>query len=542
MNPSARHTDSLQLDSLSEVRGALLTYTDLHCPPDPLADEGVPQLWVELQSGYLLRIFCANQLLSTPDKPDVSGVFYFVLRCPVQLPDSARPEVQRLLDVLNKLLPFGALELQADDSDLFFRHLVLTETATLDGLLGLDLVLALQSFLPAVMTWLQSVIQQAPLGDSLHQQDLRQAFQALLKQLPPPLQPVPDTSLGPLTKKAPRGTPLQRSIAGALVLSLASTALLGSVSLSLGFFIGGLIILGGCFVGLRRQQQAEEAQKNQKQQQQKQFFWHMLEVETIKLAYQDHALERHRHEVSDKLQHLAQTPIAYPSDIVRLRQQTRFLKQLQSHLLDRSHQLKLQRQELEDNRFQFFRNNLFQPSERPLSQPLQTGDAAEDLLMQNLVLSLSYLDFQLKVNTAPELPQPLVLVYMRPDLPPVRLFWQRQWHPEPAPRHSWMLGFELKLALPQRLHPEEIQALLDVFRRFLPLGCLLLNPETTSLCLRYHFVRLRGDLSTLLVVEILEVLASFGERIQAQLQACQQPDKDLQVLLQETEAAFEALT
>lgn len=543
MNPPPGSTDLPRFDSLSEVRGALLTYTELPCSTDPLTDEAVPQLWIELQKDCLLRIFCGNNLLSSPDKPDVSGVFYFVMRCPVEVPVQNQADIQRLLDVLNTLLPFGALELQPEEQGVFFRHLLLTESAALDGLLGLDLVLALQAFLPAVMDWLQAVIQQAPLPDAISQEAIRSQFQALLERLPPP-----ERAASAQGVFAPRTTrkaysPLQLSIAVSLLVSFAAIVLLGGFgqSLSLGFFAGGLTILAGSFVGLRLQQGADRAQKDRKQAQQKQFFWHLLEVETIKLAYQDHALERHRHQVSDKLHQLGQTSVIYPSDILRLRQQMRFLKQLQAHLLDRSHQLKLQRQELEDNRFEFLKTQLFQQPDSGLSENLHTGAAAEDLLIQNLVLTLNYLDFEVKVSPDEGQAPPLVLVYVRPDLPPIRLFWQRQWHVE-GPRHSWMLSFELNLPLAEGLSLSETQALLGVFRRFLPLGSLLFNSQHNSLCLRYRFVRLRGDLSAMLVVDILEVLASFGERIQTQLQAWQQHDKDLPQLLQETEAAFQAMT
>jgi len=532
------------IDSLTEVQGALLTYTELHCEAVP-ADlhNPVAQLWVHLDAEYILRIFCANDALSEAPA-DASSVYYFVSRFSCHLPPELHAELQRLLGVFNYLLPMGMLELHPEEG-IFFRHMLLTEEPVLDGLLGLDIVLALKSLLPMVFGWLQQVIEQAPLNQSIQPQ-IRQSFRDLLQYLPaqepfnPHLQTPP-----PARQTSLNG--FQNSSVLALSGSLLSTGLVAwaTTNLSLGLLAGSLTILGGVGLGRYLNQNRQHKQAEQKKQKELQFFWQLLEVETIKLAYQDHALEQHRQHVIQKLAALATHPIVYPADVVRLRAQMRFLRELQSHLVERVHQLKLKRQELEDNRFQLVKERLSLQRLPELDSLalMQTGFASEDMLMQNLVVTLDYLEFPVQVLSPLSSKSPLILVYMRSHLPPLVMGWTRHWHQAPdSPQHSWMLSFELTLPgpVPLELWPQ-VQEILQVFNRFLPLGSLMSDRERQQISLRYRFVRLRGDLSAMLVLEILEVLASFGERLQQRLDECLQTRKDLAHILQETEAEFQAL-
>ncbi|MGV3526046.1 MAG: hypothetical protein ACO1RX_17635 [Candidatus Sericytochromatia bacterium] len=522
---------------LGEIQGALLSYTTLESE-QLAADDGNPvtQLLVRLQGDTVLRIFCANDVLEAGAE-ETSSVFYFVARYTGEVPLRMRAELVRLLGVLNQLLPLGTLELHPEEG-VFFRHMLLAEDTVLDGLLALDVIRCLDVLLQHVFAWLTQVLTpEAPSSPELQQQ-IRQQFRQLLQQLPLNAPP----RVFPPPPKLPASAVKWQSYG--LVLGIA--AVVAGIT---GFLFNGLwaCVMGiGCALLLRSQQHRFVKPSHHEQRRQLRFYWQLLEVESIKLDYQSHSLEQHRQQVHQKLLELAERPVDYPADVLRLRTQMRFLRQFQMHLLQRTQQVRHQREELEHSRSKLIqeRAELLTPGPQPDLLPLKRELGAEDVLMQNLVVTLEYLDFAVQLVAPTSGTSPALLVHLRSDLPPVVISWLRAWSPEnaPTPEHSWMICFDL--VLPQQIPDTSwprIYELLRLFNRFLPLGTLLCDYVNHQISLRYRFVRLRGDLSTLLVMEVLEVLATFGERLQQRLLECLAEDKHLETILYEAEQEFLAL-
>lgn len=534
------------MSSLDEIQGALITYTNLQTEQvEADSVHPVRQLFVKLAStgqDYVLRIFCANDVLDA-NHDDVSSVYYFVARYPEDIPVPLRRELNRLLGVLNHLLPLGNLELHPEEG-LFFRHMLLTEDNSLDGLLALDIVLGLEALLPKVFNWVHEVLTHVAPGEI--QQDLRDQFKSLLTQIPLletlALPPPPETSAHP--------GPWPQSLLYCLGLML--TLL---VSLLAGFSLGpvwglaaaGLLTLANYAAILNYHRRYSRLRELREQQRQLRFYWQLLEVESIKLAHQDQSLDLQQQQVQQKLAQLSAQPVDYPSDILRLREQMLSLRQLQSRLSQRALQLRQKREELEQSRFQLLRERLsLMPEAEPLNPPLngiEDSYGSEDLLMQNLVVTLEYLDFQIQTLGHADGSSPVVQVSPRAGAPAITIRWLRRWHlAGEQPQHTWMLCFDLTLPIeiPADAWPR-IHELLRVFNRFLPLGALICDYSRNRLTLRYRFVRLRGDLSTLLVMEILEVMACFGERLQQRLSECITQTKHLETILDETEQDFQTL-
>lgn len=520
--------------SLDEIQGALLTYTELQAQQmEADAEHPVNQLLVDL-GGYGLRIFCANEVLSEDDEPhSVSSVFYFICHLPNPPSPAVLPEVRRMLGILNHLLPVGTLELQAEDG-LFFRHMLLTEEQVLDGLLALDLIVALEQILPPLFDWLQQVFEQVPPIEKEQQMRIKNQFQTLLQRVPV-FEPIPLAKL-PATQQR---SLLWKSwwVSGWLLAALSGFLAVNSGPLWLGGTVFILACLGTSWWLVHQNQKQSVSQQQLKQTQ---FSWQLLEVEAIKLAYQEHALEQHRLRVQQKLTLLSNQPAAYPSDIVRLRFQIRFLRTLQSHLFQRSHHLKMRRQEVESNRSQLLKPTL----ELPLLKPTPDSElSSEDMLMQNLLTTLDYLDFSVKMTTLKNQFSPVLLVQMRDQLPPLSIRWLRNWHlGKLPPQHTWLLCVDqtLPLQIPEEAWPR-VHEVLRVFNRFLPLGALICDYQHQRVYLRYRFVRLKGDLSAMLVMEVMEVMATFGEQLLQRLQECVTQHKHLETILDEAEADFHRL-
>lgn len=529
---------------LGEIQGALLSYTSLESE-QLAADDGNPvtQLLVRLQGDTVLRIFCANDVLEAGAE-ETSSVFYFVARYTGDVPPRMRAELLRLLGVLNQLLPLGTLELHPEEG-VFFRHMLLAEDAVLDGLLALDVIRCLDVLLQHVFAWLTQVLTpEAPSSPELQQQ-IRRQFRQLLQQLP---LNAPPRVLPPPPKLPVAGASFWLSYGLLLGLALVLAGMTGFlVNWVWASVLAGLSLMGGGIALLWRSQQHRFLKpSHHEQRRQLRFYWQLLEVESIKLDYQNHSLEQHRQQVHQKLLELAERPVEYPADVLRLRTQMRFLRQFQMHLLQRTQQVRHQREELEHSRSKLIqeRAELLTSGPPPDLLPLKRELGAEDVLMQNLVVTLEYLDFAVQLVAPTSGGSPALLVHLRPDLPPVVISWLRAWSPEnaPMPEHSWMICFDLVLPqqIPDAIWPR-IYELLRLFNRFLPLGTLLCDYVNRQISLRYRFVRLRGDLSTLLVMEVLEVLATFGERLQQRLLECLAEDKHLETILYEAEQEFLAL-
>lgn len=540
-------TTSSFVGSLAEVKGALLTYTEL--PVEQIEDEEqeIEQLFVGLTETYTLRIFCANTLLP-PDSPihksqeKVSSVFYFVSRYPTVIPGRLGHEMRRLLAVVNQLLPIGSLELH--DEGVVFRYMLLSEDRILDGLLALDIIRGLEKILPAVFEWVEALLQE-DLPVAAQKERVKQYFQHLAQQMPV-LPPVALTQVSPPPKQSRLGAAHLQ-----LALAISSCLLMASLFMNVEFLTAFFASLGIGFaytlIMRLWQQQHHQQQIQEGRRRQLQFSWQLLESEGIKFAYQEHVLEQHRHEMIQKLAHLASEPVQFPSDIVRLREQMLFLRQLQSHLIQRAHQVKLKRQELQHNRSLLLQERkvlALKASEPQLkTDSALSGLSSEDMLLQNLLVTLDYLDFKARFVTLEESVSPVLLVKMRPLLQPLTLRWVRPWHSQtPSPEYTWMLCLDqqIPIYITEEAWPR-VKEVVRLFNRFLPLGTLILDFQRHQVSLRYRFVRLRGDLSPLLVMEVMEVMATFGERLQHCVQACMDGRRHIENILYEAEQEFLAL-
>lgn len=542
-------TTSQLIGSLAEVKGALLTYTDLQLDQTENAEQDIEQLFIAFNPACTLRVFCANTLLPPESQPQnlknqekVSSVFYFVSRYPHSVPGRLNSEVRRLLSVMNQLLPIGSLEVH--DEGIVFRYMLLSEERILDGLLALDVIRGLEKILPAVFEWLDALLQEdAPLEH--HKKKVKQHFQALLHQMPV-LSPVPLTQISP-PQRPSRFGPAQLQLA----LAISSCLLMATLFMNLDFLsaLFGCIGIGLAYTLIMRlwQQQFQQQQIRENRRRQLQFSWQLLESEGIKFAYQEHVLEQHRHEMIQKLAHLASEPVQFPSDIVRLREQMLFLRHLQSHLIQRSHQVKLKRQELQQNRSLLLQERKLLTHKSPDPQlnndSALAGLSSEDMLLQNLLVTLDYLDFKARFVTLEGEVSPVLLVKMRPLLQPLTLRWVRPWHTQtPAPEYTWMLCLDqqIPIHIPESAWPR-VKEITRLFNRFLPLGSLILDHQRSQVSIRYRFVRLRGDLSPLLVMEVMEVMATFGERLQYCIQSCLDGRRHIENILYEAEQEFMSL-
>ncbi len=552
-------TSSALLGSLAEVKGALLTYTDLEVKQIEDAQREVEQLFIHLSENCTLRLFCANALLqpnpsSQPDPSNspspsghetekVSSVFYFVSRYTEPISHVLNTELHRLLSVINRLLPIGALEVH--EEGVVFRYMLLSEERILDGLLALDVVRGLQQLLPAVFEWLDQLLHQPHPVSAQQLEKVKSHFQDLLTRMPI-LQPVHLNQLPAPHRITQRGAHLQMALALSSCLLVASlfvnatdwsTALVGSA------------LVGCMYVLIMRlwQHQYYRQARQRKKRKQLQFSWQLLESEGIKFAYQEHVLEQHRHEIIEKLTGLKHEPVQYPSDIVRIREQTLFLRHLQSHLIQRAHQVKLKRKELQKNRTLLLQERKtldVRSTQSPLHMDSAlAGLSSEDMLLQNLLATLDYLDFKARFVSAEDDVSPVLLVKMRPLLQPLTLRWIRPWHEhQPAPEYTWMLCLDqqIPIYIPDEAWPR-VREVVRLFNRFLPLGSLTLDYQRHQVALRYRFVRLRGDLSPLLVMEVMEVMATFAERLQHCVQSCLDGRVHIENILYEAEQEFLSL-
>lgn len=524
----------MQNYGLDEIQAALTGYAGLPCEQIAAGEHPVSQLLVQLTQGEILRLFCANE--SFEGSEEVSAVFYFVVRFPGDIPPAFQAELKKLLSVLNQLLPLGTLELDPDEG-LFFRHMLLTETPAIDSLLALDLVQGIDALLPQVFGWLQEVLAQAGLGDS--QSLVREHFRQLLQQSPlfetlEPTRPLPLTV---------RRMPANLLAAGGVGLSLLSG---GLAAFSAGPIWGLTLGLSSLTIvlwlhWLQRQRRGQDDSYRQ-QLRQLRFYWQLLEIEAIKLNHQALAFDQQREAIELRLAELGAREVTFPADVLRLREQMLSLRRLQAQLDQRGELLDQQRQELDHSRFQLMRNrSSLLPDAAPLESVTETQLNAEDMLMQNLITTLEYLDYQ--VRSFSRAGVPILEVSPRNGAPAISIRWLRRWHlASRAPEHTWMLCFDLTLpvTVPTAAWPR-IQELLALFNHFLPLGTLICDYRRNQITLRYRFIRLRGDLSALLVMEILEVMGSFGLKLQQRLLECLDPQRSLDQILSETEHDFQSL-
>lgn len=519
----------MSIDSLSEVQGTIMTYTALHTervPVDP--HHPLPQLLVRLDETHTLRILGVHE--PSEEQAENSSVYYFLARFPYPIAQIYEAKLQRILSLFNHLLPLGMLELNREEG-IYFRHMLLAEEDVLDGLLGLDIVLALEQLLPQIFDWLAYVLAQR------EEEELdaltRERFRDIIRS-------IPTSPLAPLSQQRParsRSSHVERWIFFSFFCAGLGLGLSGWLY---GLLVGAFCLALGGLTHYLYKRFSEQQKLIETQQQELRFFWQLLESEHLKLQFCDQALERHRAEVAHKLSVLAQSPITYPSDIVKLRSQSLFLQELQNHLAERFFKLKLKRQELEHNRSQLLEQRQDLNSTESLS--IDSDLSCEDQLMQSLKVTLEYLNFQVHFAAPQQMPSPTLFVSLREHLPPVSVYWLHHWVPGQSRGHSWMLCFDLALDLPA-ISPSRhnLQALMEIFNRFLPLGALIVSPHQQKLVLRYRFVRLKGDLSAILIMEILEVMASFGERLHKRVQEYISAAKPLELILAETEREFEAL-
>lgn len=535
------------MSELDEIQAALIAYSELPSQKQ-LVDRDSPlqELAISLNSGkdYILKVLSSRQYLeqepisldqsaklsANPELPESSSVFYFQAHYPHKLSRVLHKDLQRLLEILNQLLPIGRLEI-LPELELVYRYTLLSEKTSektgLDSLLVLDVVLGIKGFLPAIFDWLEQVLLQSQSGRL--SEALRQQFRQLLQILPSLTHPETTSAL-----KSARVFPWRKLQLGVLGLT-ALLCLLWQPGVWTTLLALGTGLLSGRLYWLLHQEKA---------QRQLTFYSQLLEIETTRLAYQHHSMHQQRHYLDQRMAELEAQPIDYPADILRLRQQMMSLRQWQEQLQTREASVDLKHRELEQNRFELFKKQLrFKSAPKRLElfklTPLDSkNDCPEDLLLQNFAHSLDYLGYEIQFR-------PHDAGFMQIQIPgsplAVHLHWLQRWH-QAHPRHSWMLYLDLPLPLKvSEASWLETQKILRLFSQYLPLGTLLYDFNHQQLSLRYQMLRLRGDLNPWLLIEALELLSSFGEHLQQRLRDYLTGHKSLELVLKESEQALEEL-
>ena len=163
----------------------------------------------------------------------------------------------------------------------------------------------------------------------------------------------------------------------------------------------------------------------------------------------------------------------------------------------------------------------------------------EQFLFSNLKQTLTFLDF--KLQNEHEKSEFSVSTPSQPD--PVYVGYRTHWNESCSQGgHSWMIVFyyPFPLKIPHE-KLAEVSTLITMSNRFLPLGTLVLDAQNMAVGMKYHFIRGQGDISSFLVIEIIELLVFFGGKIAVKLEEFLLSDKTMSEILKATESEFHSL-
>ncbi|MGE3726268.1 MAG: hypothetical protein AB7I41_12000 [Candidatus Sericytochromatia bacterium] len=507
-----------------------------------------------------LQLFSADAPVRLPqeDHAPSTGILYFFAEFALPGENFGTADLAKLLSYLNYVLPLGSLELSPARS-IYYRYGLLTESPWVESRSATDIVLLLDQLLPRFKTWLEKVLTGIPpISPDLYQV-LRHDFQDLLNHrirsrvAHPPARNMPRERLSELRHGL-------GYFGVGFTAVLASTLLTPWLGSSLGLGLGLMTLVPGFAWVYRSQMNHRQRQRIQKKQAKFDFYFQILESEQTRVSSHIQQIQNYRDQNDYTLMHMRQSAPESPSQLVRLHTQSKQIVAFQERLLQRSTDLKKRKADLELStehlklEHQLFVSGLDQKKNKVMASisPETLPSAAEPLwpLLLRLASMLNYLDFTTTPCPHPEDPAKGVLLVDLPQRPQaLQISAIADWLPPDAQRESaqesqqsMMLCFQVGLDLalpPEKLN--ETAELLVHFNRFLPIGAIQLMPQTREIVFRHHFVRLQGDISNFLIIEILEILSFFSQKIGEKLHDFFHSDKTMSEILSDTETEFLSL-
>jgi hypothetical protein len=517
-----------------------------------------------------LQLFSADAPVRLPqeDHAPSTGILYFFSEFALPGENFNSADLAKLLSYLNYILPLGSLELSPARS-IYYRYGLLTEAPWVESRSAIDIVLLLDQLLPRFKAWLEKILTgQPPISADLYQ-ELRHDFQDLLNHrvrsrlAHPPARSLPRERLSEIR----HGLGYFGVGFTAVVASTLLTPWIGS---SLGLGLGLLTLIPGFGLVYRSQMNHRKLHRIQKKQAKFNFYFQILESEQTRVSSHIQQIQSYRDQNDYSLMHMRQSAPESPSQLLRLHTQSKQIVAFQERLLQRSTDLKKRKADLElSTEHLKLEHQLFVSGLEPKTNASVIA-AAPDLqtfgeeplwpLLLRLASMLNYLDFQTTPCPHPEDPAKGVLLVDLPQRPQALQIsaladWlpaeeilsqvqqlESQLEPQQASQQSMMLCFQVGLDLtlpPEKLN--ETAELLVHFNRFLPIGAIQLQPQTREIVFRHHFVRLQGDISNFLIIEILEILSFFSQKIGEKLNDFFHSDKTMSEILSDTETEFLSL-
>ncbi len=513
-----------------------------------------------------LQLFSADAPVRLPqeDHAPSTGILYFFSEFALPGENFSSADLAKLLSYLNYILPLGSLELSPARS-IYYRYGLLTEAPWVESRSATDIVLLLDQLLPRFKAWLEKVLTgQPPISADLYQ-ELRHEFQDLLNHrvrsrvAHPPARSLPRERLSEIR----HGLGYFGVGFTAVVASTLLTPWMGS---SLGLGLGLLTLIPGFGLVYRSQMNHRKLHRIQKKQAKFDFYFQILESEQTRVSSHIQQIQSYRDQNDYSLMHMRQSAPESPNQLLRLHTQSKQIVAFQERLLQRSTDLKKRKADLELStehlklEHQLFVSGLEQKTNASVlagSSEIQTlGEEPLWPLLLRLASMLNYLDFQTTPCPHPEDPAKGVLLVDLPNRPQaLQISALADWLPseefvpqasetelQPESQQSMMLCFQVGLDLalpPDKLN--ETAELLVHFNRFLPIGAIQLQPQTREIVFRHHFVRLQGDISNFLIIEILEILSFFSQKIGEKLNDFFHSDKTMNEILSDTETEFLSL-
>lgn len=513
-----------------------------------------------------LQLFSADAPVRLPQEEHApsTGILYFFSEFALPGENFSSADLAKLLSYLNYILPLGSLELSPARS-IYYRYGLLTEAPWVESRSATDIVLLLDQLLPRFKAWLEKILTgQPPISADLYQ-ELRHDFQDLLNHrvrsrvAHPPARSLPRERLSEIR----HGLGYFGVGFTAVVASTLLTPWMGS---SLGLGLGLLTLIPGFGLVYRSQMNHRKLHRIQKKQAKFDFYFQILESEQTRVSSHIQQIQSYRDQNDYSLMHMRQSAPESPSQLLRLHTQSKQIVAFQERLLQRSTDLKKRMADLELStehlklEHQLFVSGLEQKTNASVlagSSEIQTlGEEPLWPLLLRLASMLNYLDFQTTPCPHPEDPAKGVLLVDLPNRPQaLQISALADWLPseefvpqasetelQPESQQSMMLCFQVGLDLalpPDKLN--ETAELLVHFNRFLPIGAIQLQPQTREIVFRHHFVRLQGDISNFLIIEILEILSFFSQKIGEKLNDFFHSDKTMNEILSDTETEFLSL-
>lgn len=534
---------------LSLIQGLLLAENLIEARIVSTESEQPYRLLVPLndpESPILLQLLVTDvPEVEQPENTSPSArILYFFAEIPLVESAIGCEQIPFLLALLNPLLPLGSLEI-SHRSLLYFRYGFLYEENWPDPRSMLEIIMILKEILPRVAHYLQQVFRSPlPISDS-HLEHLKQVFRELLSHR---------AAAGPALPLHPIKTHYSLLLRFSLAyLGMAILALgLGTLATAwrtpvFGLCIGLMLLLPGFATVWFYQQRARHQRYLQKQQQKFRFFLHILETERLRMQSHQEQVEQQRDLLDYALLQLRQIQPETPQQLVRLHQHLKLFLSNQEYLMHQLTDLKKRLQDValsQDNLLQEI-NNLPQSQSQPLLTESQEADSSSDpieALLLKLASLLNYLDFETQVwRATTALP-----AHLQVCMPHAQILisgymdWSRTWLDTPA--QTWLILFEapLLVSVPDaRLRA--VQELLIHFNRYLPVGAAYVDRRRGQVVLRYCFIRLQYDISNFLVIEILEMLDFFAQKLTEKLTYFLEHSPPLEEMLKQLEAEFIAL-